>query len=78
MGIDTTIPIIEQIRWERDTAIAQLSQIDKGLGERMDDIAKVVRCKECIWRLGTDCTRFAEVPVSLDDYCSRAERKRSR
>ena len=47
MGIDTTIPIIEQIRWERDTAIAQLSQIGKGLGERMDDIAEVMRCKDC-------------------------------
>lgn len=38
----------------------------------------VVRCKDCIWRLGTDCTRFAEVPVTNGDYCSRGERKRKR
>lgn len=42
------------------------------------DAVPVVRCKYCIWRLGADCTRFAEVPVSLEDYCSKAERKRSR
>lgn len=37
-----------------------------------------VRCKDCIWRLGTDCTRFAEVPVTNEDYCSRGERKQKR
>lgn len=40
--------------------------------------SELVRCKDCIWRLGTDCTRFAEVPVTNEDYCSRAERKRNR
>ena len=38
----------------------------------------VVRCKDCIWKFGSECTRFAEVPVTADDFCSRAERKRSR
>lgn len=28
----------EQIRWERDVAIEQLSEIGKSLGEKMDDI----------------------------------------
>ena len=32
-----------QLRWERDTAIAQLAKIGKGFGEQMDDV--VVRKK---------------------------------
>lgn len=43
----SNISAIDQIRWERDTAIEQLSEIGKGLGERMDDVEKVVRCKDC-------------------------------
>ena len=30
--------VIDQIRWERDTAIQQLYEIGKGLGQKMDDI----------------------------------------
>ena len=37
----------EQTRWERDTAIEQLAEIGKSLCEKMDDVAKVVRCKDC-------------------------------
>ncbi len=39
---------------------------------------KLVRCKDCIWKYGTDCTRFAEVRVSPEDYCSRGEAKTKR
>lgn len=42
------------------------------------DAVEVVLCKDCIWRLGTDCTRFAEVRVSPEDYCSRGEAKTKR
>lgn len=28
----------DQIKWERDVALRQLSEIGKGFGERMDDI----------------------------------------
>ena len=35
----------------------------------------IVRCKNCTWRLGTDCTRFAEVPVTPEDYCSSGKKK---
>lgn len=37
----------EQVRWERDVAIEQLSQIGKSFGEKMDDIVPVVRCQNC-------------------------------
>lgn len=33
---------VDQIRWERDVALAQLSEIGKGFGERMDDIADLL------------------------------------
>lgn len=37
----------EQTRWERDMAISQLEEIGKSLFEKMDNVATVVRCKEC-------------------------------
>lgn len=78
MRIDTTIPIIEQIRWERDTAIEQLSEIGKGLGERMDDVEKVVRCKDCEYYTEEErwCRRLGLCGAfDKNDYCSHAERR---
>ena len=34
-----------------------------------------IRCKECLWRVGRDCTRFTDLPVCMDDYCGRAKRR---
>lgn len=39
------------------------------------DATKVVMCKDCKWKQGSECTRFADVRPSPDDYCSRGERK---
>lgn len=41
------IGLQKQIRWERDVAIEQLHQIGKEFGEKMDDVHKVVFCKDC-------------------------------
>ena len=30
--------VVDQIKWERDTALSQLKEIGKGLGEKMDDV----------------------------------------
>ena len=30
--------VVDQIKWERDTALSQLAEIGKGLGEKMDDV----------------------------------------
>lgn len=46
--------VFEQVAWERDMAIAQLKDIGKGLGEKMDDVVKVVRCRECFNWYGPD------------------------
>ena len=39
------------------------------------DAIEVVRCEDCKYKYGSICTRFAEVYVKDDDFCSRAERK---
>lgn len=36
---------------------------------------EIVRCKDCKWKQGSECVRFAEVRPFPDDFCSRAERK---
>lgn len=36
---------------------------------------EIIRCKECKWRQGSECVRFAEVRPFPDDFCSRAERR---
>ena len=33
---------VDQVRWERDTAIEQLDEIGKSLGEKMDDVKIIV------------------------------------
>ena len=35
--------VVDQIRWERDTALSQLEQIGKGLGSKMDDIVDLLK-----------------------------------
>ena len=37
---------------------------------------KIVRCKDCKWKQGSECVRFAEVRPFPDDFCSRAERRK--
>ena len=39
------------------------------------DVVEVVRCKDCKWKHGSECVRFADVRPFADDYCSRAERR---
>lgn len=35
---------------------------------------EIIRCKDCKWKQGAECTRFAEVRPFPDDFCSRGER----
>ena len=34
--------VIDQIEWERDTALEQLAEVDKSLGEKMDDLQEMI------------------------------------
>ena len=36
---------VEQLRWERDLAVAQLEEIGKSLGEKMDDVKIVAAAR---------------------------------
>ena len=36
---------------------------------------EIVRCKDCKWKQGSECVRFADVRPFPDDFCSRAERR---
>ena len=35
---------------------------------------ELIRCKDCIYKQGRECTRFADIPVYDEDYCSKGER----
>lgn len=38
--------VVSQIRWERDNALAQLEEIGKGLGSKMDDVVVAIKKQE--------------------------------
>ena len=42
---------------------------------RTEAEAEIVRCKDCKWKQGSECVRFAEIRVFPNDFCSRAERR---
>lgn len=74
------VDVLQQVRWERDIAIGQLSDIGKSLGERMDDVAKVVRCKDCIHAEVESCPdgllwcNAMQTAMLEEEYCSHGER----
>ena len=35
----------------------------------------LIHCSDCRFRYGSSCTRFAEIPVTPEDYCSRGKKK---
>lgn len=69
-----SIEHLKQVMWERDVAIRQLNEIGKGFGEKMDDVRKVVFCKDCRYRSNTGTCqhpRFDVLPTAYPfDFCS--------
>lgn len=61
--------LVKALNYDRD-------QYEKGYadGIRARD-SEIVRCWDCKWKQGEECTRFADVRPFPDDYCSRGERK---
>ena len=39
---------------------------------------EIIRCKDCVFKQGKECTRFADLPIADDDFCSRGEGKEKR
>lgn len=42
-----SVEVLKQVMWERDVAIAQLAEIGKSFGERMDDVCRVGSYGDC-------------------------------
>ena len=36
---------------------------------------EIIKCKDCKWKHGSECVRFADIRIYQDDFCSRAERR---
>lgn len=36
---------------------------------------EIIHCKDCKWKQGAECVRFAEIRPFSDDFCSRGERR---
>ena len=36
---------------------------------------EIIYCKDCKWKHGSECVRFADIRIYQDDFCSRAERR---
>jgi hypothetical protein len=84
--IDAVSPgVLEQYKWERDTAIAQLEELGIGFGQKKPDMVEVVRCKDCkhwivdeYWNGNPDqvrACRFAGWMCGANGYCLYGERK---
>lgn len=37
---------------------------------------EIIHCKDCKWKQGSECVRFADVRPFPDDFCRRAERRK--
>lgn len=74
--------VSEQVKWERDTALATLKEHGIGLAEKAD-VVEVVRCSKCQhWggvTFGFICRKFSgentKICMHADDFCSYGERR---
>lgn len=69
---------IDELLTVADVIEAVISELD---GTSLDGFKnaptiepEIVRCKECKWKQGSECVRFAEVRPFPDDFCSRGEK----
>lgn len=68
--------LYEQIKWERDLAMAQLEEHGISFGAKKSfDLAKVVKCKNCTeWNEAEgECSHW--YGFRENDFCSYGERK---
>ena len=76
--------VVDQIRWERDTAMSQLEDHGIPFSEKAPDVVKVVRCEKCTHRtyldMGEDigviggCGLFGTPMMTCNDFCSYGTR----
>ena len=70
----TSLGALEQFKWERDTAIAQLAELGIGFGQKKPDMVEVVRCGDCKRHYDSKfgyvvCVWFNKT-VREDGYCN--------
>ena len=79
-----SIGVYEQVRWERDVAIAQLEELGIGFGQKKPDMVKVVRCKDCKHSEDNNCPNLGEslryclcfdTLVASDGFCHKGKLK---
>ena len=69
MAVEISVPI--QVNLPEDW----LEQVIERLRNDPEaEWVEIIRCKDCKWKQGAECVRFADVRPWPDDFCSRAER----
>lgn len=53
--------------------IAQ-NRVETWINEIKPAQAEIIKCKDCVYKHGTECVRFSDVRISPEDFCSRAEK----
>ena len=66
---------IKEITEITDGKLTEFEALGILSGQPTADVVEVVRCKDCRWKQGAECVRFADVRPFPDDFCSRGERK---
>ena len=48
---------------------------DMGCDGEYYNYQELIRCKDCVFKQDKECTRFADLPVEDDDFCSKGEKE---
>jgi len=61
------------VKWSED--VIYFAAAERVLAELPPAQPEIIRCKDCKWKQGAECVRFADVRPFPSDFCSRAERR---
>ena len=48
---------------------------DMGCDGEYYNYQELIRCKDCVFKQDKECTRFADLPIEDDDFCSKGEKE---
>ena len=66
--------VYDDIR-EVDAVLRCNKEIGSSIRQLPSAQPEIIRCKDCKWKEGSECVRFADIRPFPTDFCSRAERK---
>lgn len=61
------------VKWSED--VIYYAAAERVLAELPSAQPDIIKCKDCKWKHGSECVRFADIRIYQDDFCSRAERR---